>query len=122
MLPSKVLHCWKVYDVLLLPLVCRAAVTPAQGSHYFYEGVKLAQGRENVLRHLKDNPDTAARMITAVKAQMQEERASGVKSSTKKAALSLADLDDEDFEDELLDDDFLAKDLEDHISRVDASG
>lgn len=110
---------------MLLPLVCRAAVTSTQGAHYYYEGVKLAQGRDNVLRHLKDNPDTAARMITAVKAQMQEERASGIKSSSKKAALSLADLDDEDaldFEDELLDDEFLAKDLEDHIGRVDASG
>jgi recombination protein RecA len=47
-------------------------VLEGRGSHYYFEGVKLAQGRDNVLAHLKDNPDTAARVTQAVKLKLAE--------------------------------------------------
>lgn len=43
-----------------------------QGSHYYFEGAKLAQGRDNVVAHLRDNPDTAARLQVAVAARLAE--------------------------------------------------
>lgn len=52
--------------------MCWCTWVTLQGSHYYFEGVKLAQGRENVLQHLKDNPDTAARLSTAVQAKIAE--------------------------------------------------
>lgn len=94
-----------------------------QGAHYYFEGVKLAQGRDNVLRHLKENPDTAARVTTAVQAKLAELRSSGKSlssSKSKKAALTSADLDAEleDFEEELLDDDGLAMDLSKRVDEL----
>lgn len=72
--------------------------------------MKLAQGRENVLVHLKANPDTAARITTAVQQKLQEVGSRGTLSS-KKASTS-SSLDDVDFEDDLLDDDALFEELE----------
>lgn len=87
--------------------------------------MKLAQGRDNVLRHLKENPDTAARITTAIKAKMAEVRSSGGKALGKKksASLSAEELEDEleDFEDDLLDDDSLAEDLGQQKGRLGAA-
>lgn len=103
-------------------------VVEARGAHYYFEGVKLAQGRDNVLRHLKDNPDTAARITTAVKARMAEVRGSsgsGKALGGKKAAgsLSAEELEAElgDFDEELLDDDGLAADLGQQMGRLGAA-
>jgi hypothetical protein len=99
-----------------------------QGAHYYFEGVKLAQGRDNVLRHLKENPDTAARITTAVQARMAEVRGSsgsGKALGGKKAAgsLSAEELEAElgDFDEELLDDDGLAADLGQQMGRLGAA-
>lgn len=89
-----------------------------QGSHYYFEGVKLAQGRDNVLLHLKENPDTAARVTTAVKNKMQEV---GSRQPSTKAAKgsSSSSFDELDFEDELLNDEDLLKELEQNAGRLD---
>lgn len=71
--------------------------------------MKLAQGRDNVLVHLKENPDTAARITQALKVKMAED-AVGRASSGAKAGSS-SDLDFDEFEEELLDDDALLEDL-----------
>lgn len=81
-----------------------------QGSHYYFEGVKLAQGRDNVLVHLKDNPDTAARISQALKVRMAEEAAGKASAGSRKAGSS-SDLDFDEFEEELLDDEGLLEDL-----------
>jgi hypothetical protein len=84
----------------------------SQGSHFYFEGVKLAQGRDNVLAHLKDNPDTAARLTTAVQAKIAELGALQASSSGSGAhSSSLDDDDDDGFGDELLDDDALLAEL-----------
>lgn len=84
-------------------------VLEARGSHYYFEGVKLAQGRDNVLVHLKDNPDTAARITQALKVKMAQDAAGRASSGAK--AGSSSDLDFDEFEEELLDDDALLDDL-----------
>jgi hypothetical protein len=82
-----------------------------QGSHFYFEGVKLAQGRDNVLAHLKDNPDTAARLTTAVQAKIAELGALAASGSSSGARSGGLEDDDEDFGDELLDDDALLQEL-----------
>jgi hypothetical protein len=72
--------------------------------------VKLAQGRDNVLVHLKDNPDTAARITQALKVRMAEDAAGRASAGAKKAGSS-SDLDFDEYEEELLDDDKLLEDL-----------
>lgn len=81
-----------------------------QGSHYYFEGVKLAQGRENVLLHLKENPDTAARLTTAVKAKMAEVRQSGAAKLSTKRPLG-SSFEDDDLDLESMDDETLLQEL-----------
>ena len=92
-----------------------------QGSYYYFDGVKLAQGRDNVLLHLGDNPDTAARITTAVKQKLQE--GGGKVKVVGNAASTGSFVDDElDFdEDELIDDDALAQDFADQRDRLGGS-
>jgi hypothetical protein len=75
--------------------------------------VKLAQGRDNVLSHLRDNPDTAARLTTAVQAKIAEVAAQQAASGSGSGARGSGSLDDdlEGFGDELLDDDALLQEL-----------
>jgi hypothetical protein len=75
--------------------------------------VKLAQGRDNVLSHLRDNPDTAARLTTAVQAKIAEVAAQQAGSGGGSGARGSGSLDDEleGFGDELLDDDALLQEL-----------
>ena len=96
------------HSFTFVPLLCCCHCTP-QGSHYYFEGVKLAQGRDNVLVHLKDNPDTAARITQALKVKMAQDAAGRASSGAK--AGSSSDLDFDEFEEELLDDDALLEDL-----------
>ncbi|KAF8071117.1 recA [Scenedesmus sp. PABB004] len=98
-------------------------VLEARGSHYYFEGAKLAQGRENVLVHLKDNPDTAARVKTAVKARLAEAvaaRGAAARAGGAGAAGLSGDDGDEGFDDVDFDDDeALMRDLE---KAADAAG
>ncbi|WIA32067.1 hypothetical protein OEZ86_002919 [Tetradesmus obliquus] len=94
-----------VYDVAK-----EMGVIEARGSHIYFEGVKLAQGRDNVLAHLRDNPDTAARLTTAVQAKLAEGAAQQASSG---GSGSVEDDDVEGFADELRDDDAMAQELQD---------
>lgn len=102
--------------LLPLPLCVLRVPCVSQGSHYYFEGVKLAQGRDNVLLHLKDNPDTAARISTAVKQKMQERQAARVKPSNK--ADDSSGFGEDDFADDLLDDEALLQELENQAGRL----
>lgn len=95
--------------------LCHSRYT-LQGAHYYYEGVKLAQGRDNVLRHLKENPDTAARITTAVQAKMRDWTSSSKQPAAAKDLSS--SLDEDEFGDDLLDDEALLKELEQHAGRT----
>lgn len=83
-------------------------VLEARGSHYYYEGVKLAQGRDNVLAFLKDNPDTAARLAQAIKVRLAEAR------------LPVAEADDDvgRFEDTGVDEEAVAAEMADQADAV----
>lgn len=90
---------------MLAALCADMAVLPPagallQGSHYYFEGVKLAQGRENVLQHLKDNPDTQARLSTAVRSKMAELGSSAPHAGSSNSS---EELDDELFAEQLRD-------------------
>ncbi|MDE2339829.1 MAG: recombinase RecA [Alphaproteobacteria bacterium] len=51
----------------LLDLGTKAGIIEKSGSWFSYDSVRLGQGRENAKQHLRDNPDTAARIEALIR-------------------------------------------------------
>eukprot|EP00879_Flechtneria_rotunda_P013087 GHRR01013667.1.p1 GENE.GHRR01013667.1~~GHRR01013667.1.p1 ORF type:complete len:213 (+),score=78.41 GHRR01013667.1:105-743(+) len=96
-------------------------VLEARGAHYYFEGNKLAHGRENVLTYLKENPDTMARLVVATKAKLAEHRSSSSSRSgtASRSSSSLPFDDDDDLDDLLEDDEALNADLMQRLDDID---
>jgi recombination protein RecA len=54
----------------ILDLGVDLGIVEKRGSYYRYEGENLAQGRENVKRHLRENPELAQTIETVVREQV----------------------------------------------------
>ena len=96
--------------VLVISITVAPTCSNPVQAHYYFEGVKLAHGRDNVLAHLKENPDTAARIAQAVRVRLAE--------GGGRASAAVADSEDEDEEPFSLDDETLAAELADRTDAL----
>jgi recombination protein RecA len=53
----------------LLDLGARAGIIEKSGSWFSYDSQRIGQGRENAKAHLKEHPEVAAAIETAIRAQ-----------------------------------------------------